>query len=135
MTQPVTFGPEHTPFVAIGGEDRVRELVDRFYDAMDDDPACAPIRALHPDDLTESREKLFLFLCGWLGGPQYYVQQRGHPRLRMRHAPFAIDGDARDQWLKCMTRALDEMHIDGDLRTFLDGRFAHVADFMRNRPD
>ncbi len=129
----MTFGPDHTPFMAIGGEERVRALVDGFYDHMDVDAEYAIIRALHPADLTESREKLHDFLCGWLGGPPLYMQKHGHPRLRMRHAPFPIGELERDQWLGCMAKAMDDLAIDGELRQFLDGRFAHVADFMRNR--
>ena len=93
------------------------------------------IREMHPEDLTESRQKLFEFLCGWLGGPQLYMERRGHPKLRMRHAPFSIGASERDQWLACMAHAMDQLEIDGDLRAFLDARFAHVADFMRNRPE
>jgi len=129
----MTFDAENTPFTAIGGEAPVRALADAFYDFMDRDPDCAVIRAMHPEDLGESRDKLFEFLCGWLGGPQLYVQKRGHPRLRMRHGPFPIGEDERDQWLSCMTRAMDQLEIEGELRAFLDARFAHVADFMRNR--
>ena len=127
------FDAKNTPFMAIGGDEPVRALVDCFYDHMDQDEAFQVIRALHPEDLAESREKLFEFLCGWLGGPQYYVQKHGHPRLRMRHAPFSIGEIERDQWLACMAKALDERAIEGELREFLDARFAHVADFMRNR--
>lgn len=129
----MTFDAEHTPYVAIGGEPRVRALADAFYDHMDRDEAYAVIRALHPEDLGESREKFFEFLSGWLGGPQLFLERRGHPRLRMRHAPFPIGESERDQWLGCMAAALDDLDVDGDLRAFLDARFAHVADFMRNR--
>jgi len=129
----MTFGPEHTPFMAIGGEDRVRDLTDAFYDHMDADAEFAVIRALHPADLGDSRQKLHDFLCGWLGGPPHYMQKHGHPRLRMRHAPFPIGELERDQWLGCMARAMDDLAIEGELRAFLDARFAHVADFMRNR--
>lgn len=130
---PAAFGPDHTPYDAIGGDAAVRALVDTFYDAMDADPAFAGIRALHPDDLASSREKLYEFLTGWLGGPPLYVNKHGHPRLRARHAPFPISEAERDQWLACMKRALDARAVTGDLRAFLDARFAHVADFMRNR--
>ena len=129
----MTFDDKRTPFMVIGGEENVRALVDHFYDHMDQDEPFAGIRGLHPEDLTESRDKLYEFLCGWLGGPQYYVQKHGHPRLRMRHAPFPIGESERDQWLACMASALDDCGIEGELRTFLDARFAHVADFMRNR--
>lgn len=130
---PGGFGPDRTPFDAIGGEHGVRALVDRFYDHMDANPDYRAIRDLHPDDLADSREKLRLFLVGWLGGPPLYVERFGHPRLRMRHAPFPIGDQERDQWLACMADAMNEQGIDGELRTFLDQRFAHVADFMRNR--
>jgi hemoglobin len=126
------FGPDETPFSRFEDESAVRALVDAFYDHMDQDSAFAGIRGLHPEALDTSRDKLFKFLCGWLGGPQHYVQEYGHPRLRMRHAPFPIGESERDQWLLCMGRAMDDCSIDGGLRTFLDQRFAHVANFMRN---
>lgn len=129
----MTFGPNNTPFEAVGGEEAVRALVASFYGHMDRDEAFADIRVMHPDDLTESCTKLFEFLCGWLGGPQLYVEKHGHPRLRMRHAPFAIGENERDQWLACMAKALDDNNVTGEVRAFLDQRFAHVADFMRNR--
>ena len=130
----MSFDADHTPYDAIGGEPRVRALADRFYDHMDEDPAFKVIRDLHPDDLTESREKFYEFLSGWLGGPPLFMQRRGHPRLRMRHAPFPIGDAERDQWMGCMSAALDDLEVVGDLRTFLDARFQQVADFMRNRP-
>ena len=127
------FGPSNTPYDAIGGDDNVRALVDTFYDHMDGDEAFRVIRDLHPPDLTTSRQKLYEFLSGWLGGPELYIEKHGHPRLKARHMPFPIGEVERDQWLACMTLALDERQVTGDLRTFLDARFTHVADFMRNR--
>lgn len=132
MSDEPVFGPDHTPYDALGGAEAVRRLADTFYDRMDTDEAAGVVRALHPDDLTESREKFFMFLSGWLGGPELYMQRHGHPRLRMRHAPFPIDETVRDAWLACMASALDECGIDGPVRAFLDARFAHVADFLRN---
>ena len=129
----MTFDAQRTPFIVMGGEEPVRRLADLFYDHMDRDESYQVLRDLHPPDLTESREKFFLFLCGWLGGPQYYVEKHGHPRLRMRHAPFPIGERERDQWLSCMASAMDECGIEDEGRVFLDARFAHVADFMRNR--
>jgi len=126
------FGPEYTPYQSIGGDERVRELVDRFYDVMAEDERFRTILELHPPDLAESRQKLYEFLSGWLGGPQLFMQRRGHPRLRMRHGHVQIGERERDQWLACMAEAMDAMRIDGQLRSFLDQRFAHVADFMRN---
>lgn len=126
-------GPDNSPYMALGGDERVRALVDAFYDLMDRDPAYATIRALHQDDLCDARDKLYEFLSGWLGGPPLYVNKHGHPRLRQRHLPFPIGLVERDEWLACMGRALDACGVEDDLRTFLDTRFAHVADFMQNR--
>lgn len=117
----------------LGGEKGLRSLVDRFYDIMDSSPEAARIRAFHAKSLKQSREKLFMFLSGWSGGPQLYVQKYGHPRLRMRHMPFAIGSVERDQWLWCMHKALDESHRDPRVVEFLKTRFAEVADFMRNQ--
>ncbi|MCB1791091.1 MAG: group II truncated hemoglobin [Gammaproteobacteria bacterium] len=126
---------ESTPYERIGGEARIRELVDRFYDYMDSEPAAAGIRDMHAKSLRGSREKLFLFLSGWLGGPDLYIERYGHPRLRQRHLPFAIDSHARDQWMGCMSMALDDMAIDEGLRRQLMQAFAATADHMRNRAD
>ena len=125
------WGDAPTPFDQIGGEPAVRALVDAFYDRMRDD---APrLRDMHPQYLTESRQKLFEFLVGWLGGPPLYIQKHGHPRLRMRHMPFPIDQHAVDEWLRCMRAAMDERNIVHPLRSFLDSRFVHTAQFMQNR--
>ncbi|HEX9003737.1 MAG TPA: group II truncated hemoglobin [Blastocatellia bacterium] len=120
-------------YETIGGEQRLRALVDRFYDLMDSAPEAAGIRALHPEDLTESRNKLFWFLSGWSGGPPMYIERFGHPRLRARHLPFSIGEAERDQWLWCMNHALEETVTDGLLRIQLSHAFAQIADFMRNR--
>jgi len=122
-----------TPYEQLGGEDGVRELVDRFYDHMDSLAEARGIRAMHARDLRGSRRKLFLFLSGWLGGPPLYEQQYGHPRLRARHLPFAIGESERDQWLLCMARALDDIGVTGDLREQLWQAFVHTADHMRNQ--
>ena len=122
-----------TLYEQIGGEAGVRKLVDRFYDLMDTDPQAAGIRALHPAELTGSREKLFLFLSGWMGGPSLYIQRHGHPRLRARHLPFPIGEAERDQWLYCMNRALGEVITDPLTHQHLMHSFAQIADFMRNQ--
>ena len=124
-----------TPFDLIGGENKVRALVDRFYDVMDTDPACAVIRQLHPADLSGSRDKLYWFLSGWMGGPDLYVSQFGHPRLRARHMPFSVGVAERDQWLSCMRSALAETTDDAVLSERLMGSFMQTADFMRNRAE
>jgi hemoglobin len=123
---------EASLYELIGGETGLRALVDRFYDLMDMSPEAAGIRAFHAKSLKQSREKLFLFLSGWSGGPPLYVEKFGHPRLRMRHLPFSIGTVERDQWLWCMNKALDESQIDPRVVQFLKGRFAETADFMRN---
>ena len=127
--------PSPTPYELIGGEAGIRRLVDRFYDLMDSAPEAVHVRALHATSLTASREKLRLFLTGWTGGPQLYVARHGHPRLRMRHFPFAIGARERDEWLWCMDRALDEQEMPPELRTHLHERLHALADHMRNQPE
>ena len=119
----------------IGGEAGLRSLVDRFYDVMDSSPEAATIRALHPKSLKQSREKLFMFLSGWSGGPSLYLEKYGNPRLRQRHMPFLIGTLERDQWLWCMDKALSDSQIHPTIVENLKTRFADVADFMRNREE
>ena len=122
-----------TPYELVGGEAAVRQLVDRFYDLMDLEPAYAGLRALHPDTLDGSRDKLHWFLCGWLGGPQLYIEKFGHPRLRARHLPYSIGIAERDQWMACMTQALREMNVDEAMSARLAESFFGTADWMRNK--
>ena len=128
---PAEAGP--TPFQRLGGEAGVRALVDRFYDLMDLEPAFAGIRQLHPATLDGSRDKLHWFLCGWLGGPNLYIERFGHPRLRARHLPYAIGIAERDQWLACMGQAMRELSIDPQMAQRLATSFFTTADWMRNR--
>lgn len=125
--------PFETPFEWIGGEFKVRQLVDRFYDLMDLEPQYALLRSSHGSTLEDARDKLFWFLCGWLGGPQHYQERFGHPRLRMRHMPFSIGIAERDQWLACMDQAMTEVGLDPALQTRLQQSFFQTADWMRNR--
>ena len=127
--------PVPTPYEQIGGEAGIRRLVDRFYDLMDTAPEAATVRALHARSLKQSREKLFMFLTGWTGGPQLYVERHGHPRMRMRHLPFTISTRERDEWLWCMDRALDEHPMPDALRGDLRAKRHALADHMRNPPD
>jgi len=124
---------EATPFELLGGEPGVRALVDRFYDLMDLEPAYAGLRALHPATLEGSRDKLFWYLCGWLGGPNHYIERFGHPMLRARHLPYAIGNAERDQWMACMTQALREGGVEDTLAQGLRQAFQGTADWMRNR--
>jgi hemoglobin len=129
--------PAHpTPYELIGGQDAALALAQAFYDTMEaTEPALTALHRLddsgriHP----EVRRRFGMFLVGWLGGPQDYIAQFGHPRLRMRHARVAVDLAMRDAWLRAMGKAMDARGVTGDLRAFLDERFAHVADFMRNQ--
>ena len=122
-----------TFFELLGGVEKVRNLVDTFYDIMDTDPKAAPIRALHPADLTSSREKLFMFLTGWTGGPQLYIERYGHPRLRQRHMHVSIGEAERDQWMFCMISAMQQLNFDDKLMQNLSEQLYGVADFMRNQ--
>ncbi|MES9957407.1 MAG: group II truncated hemoglobin [Sedimenticola sp.] len=124
-----------TPYEQLGGEAGVRELVDRFYDYMDQLEEVQTIRAMHARSLKVSREKLFMFLSGWLGGPGLYEEKYGHPRLRRRHLPFSIGQAERDQWMHCMEKALADMPISDELRGHLVQGFWRTADHMRNRPE
>ena len=132
----MTLGPTHTPYDALGGEAEVRALAEAFYDAMSDhEPA---LTKLHKCDEAgrvsrESRDRFALFLIGWLGGPQTYMERHGHPRLRMRHGHVAIDAAMRDAWMRSMVRALDARKIQGDLRSFLEAKLGDLATFLRNR--
>ena len=131
MTIPAT---NPTPYELLGGEEGIRRLVDRFYDLMDTAPEAATIRRLHATSLKASREKLRLFMTGWTGGPPAYVERFGHPRLRMRHFPFAIGVRERDEWLWCMDRALAEQEMPEPVRAHLRERLHALADHMRNQP-
>lgn len=121
-----------TPFERIGGETVVRSMVDRFYDLMDLEPGYAALRAVHGTSLDKARDHLFWFLCGWLGGPNYFVDRFGHPMLRARHMPFKIGILERDQWLACMDQAMGDTGVDEALRARLRTSFFQTADWMRN---
>ena len=123
-----------TMYERIGGATRLRELVDRFYDLMQLEGDFAGIHAMHPKPNDGSRDKLFMFLSGWMGGPNLFIERFGHPMLRARHLPYAIGTTERDQWLRCMAMALEDMGYDYELRLGLMNSFFQTADWMRNRP-
>ncbi|MCA9576472.1 MAG: cyanoglobin [Myxococcales bacterium] len=117
------------------GRARVDRIAQRFYDVMEErEPALTLLHARDAAGKVDrgSRERFSLFLLGWLGGPGEYMARHGHPRLRMRHGRVPVDIAMRDAWLRCMDAALTECGVEGELRTFLDERFAHVANFLRN---
>jgi hemoglobin len=128
---------KNTFFELLGGEatgiENIRNLVETFYDIMDSDLKVMTLRAMHQPELTEAREKLFMFLTGWTGGPQLYIERYGHPMLRKRHLPFDIDESARDQWMYCMIKAMHQLNYEDGLMKKLASQLYGVADFMRNK--
>lgn len=125
-------GINNPHYQMIGGKNGIQRLVHRFYALMDELPEARTIRALHPNDLTHAKERLFMFLSGWLGGPQLYTERFGHPRLRQKHQAFLIGEAERDAWMLCMTRALDDVVVETPLRLQLTQSFFKTADFLRN---
>lgn len=130
----VNASPQPNPhFERIGGIDAIARLTERFYLHMDTNVEARTVRDLHPADLAGPKETLFKYLVGWMGGPQWYAAERGHPRLRHRHQSFAIGDAERDAWMRCMRRALDEVVPDEALRRELTAAFEKTANFLRNR--
>ncbi|HKY47203.1 MAG TPA: group II truncated hemoglobin [Acidimicrobiia bacterium] len=127
------WGSKPTPYEEIGGDTRVRALVDAFYDIID---AESPeLRAMLPSDMSISRQKLYEFLSGWMGGPQLYFERRGHPRLRLRHMPFRIDTYAAEEWSRCMSKALAAIDAGESIRTYLERELGTTARGLRNTQD
>lgn len=121
-----------TVYEALGGADGIHRLVDRFYELMDELPEAYAARRIHPESLAGTNVSLFEFLSGWFGGPNLYIEKKGHPRLRMRHAPYAIGSTERDEWMLCMRTALTEQVADEPLRDSLLQAFTQMADHMVN---
>ena len=124
-----------TPYEQLGGEEPLRRLVRRFYQIMDTLPEARGVREMHPGNLQGSEEKLFMFLSGWLGGPQLFVEKYGHPRMRARHMPFKIGKSERDQWMICMVQAFEAEGIQDPLRSELLHALLRLADHMRNQEE
>jgi len=122
-------------YARLGGESALRALVERFYALMDELPQARAVRRLHPGDLQRSADSLSKFLSGWFGGPPLYMRERGHPRLRMRHMPFAIGRAERDQWLLCMRQALQEQVAEIPLRVAIEQAFVGMAEHLVNRAE
>jgi hemoglobin len=121
-----------TPYDALGGGTGIQRLVHRFYELMDELPEAYTVRQMHPENLQGSAQSLFEFLSGWLGGPALYIANKGHPRLRMRHAPYAVGPVVRDEWMLCMRQALTEQVTDEVLRTRLVETFSQMASHLLN---
>ena len=136
MSQPSAPTPQSL-YDLLGGEpeatNQIRAIVEAFYDVMDQDEKAKTIRQMHPEDLTPSREKLFMFLSGWTGGPQLYLERYGHPFLRRRHLPFKIGEEERDQWIYCMTRGMLNLKMEEEKIKALLSALYPIADFMRNQ--
>jgi hemoglobin len=122
-----------TVYQRLGGAEGVRRLVQRFYALMDALPDAQGVRDMHPADLAHSEDSLFKFLSGWFGGPPLYMQERGHPRLRLRHMPFRIGAGERDAWMRCMHQALQEQVADEALRGGIEQAFAEMANHLVNQ--
>lgn len=123
---------EKTPYQLLGEAEGIRQLVSRFYALMDELPEAYTVRQMHPESLEGSAQSLFEFLSGWFGGPPLYAQKKGHPRLRMRHAPYAVSPLVRDEWMLCMSQALTEQVSDVAFREWLIRTFSEMADHLVN---
>lgn len=130
-TDSTSVNPESV-YARLGGAPAIAQLVHRFYALMDELPEAWDVRRLHPESLVGSADSLFKYLSGWFGGPPLYVQERGHPRLRMRHHPYRIGVTERDQWMLCMGMALAEQLPDLSLRAAVERAFSDMADHMIN---
>lgn len=120
-------------YEAVGGEETFRRLVHRFYEGVANDPL---LRPLYPDeDLTAAEDKLRMFLEQYWGGPRAYSEQRGHPRLRMRHVPFRIGEKERDAWLRHMRVAMDELDLSETHDRMLWGYLTTAANSLVNAPE
>ena len=125
------WGDTDTPYEEMGGVEGVRQLAETFYDVIEEESPL--LREMLPANTKNTRQKFFMYLSGWLGGPPLYEEKWGHPRLRMRHFAFPIDDAAAAEWMRCMREALDRLGVEGDLRDFLDSRLAPLAEHMKNR--
>jgi hemoglobin len=127
------WGDAATPYEELGGDEGVRSLVEAFYDIVEVESPV--LRAMLPEDTSISRQKLYEFLSGWLGGPPLYMERRGHPRLRMRHLPFDIGSFEAEEWMRCMMEAVARVGSHRPLAAFLEAELGKTALAMRNRPD
>ncbi|MFA5985175.1 MAG: group II truncated hemoglobin [Methylococcaceae bacterium] len=124
---------EKTTYELIGGEKAIATLVERFYFYMDTLPEAKAVRAVHGESLASAQVKLFKYLSGWLGGPDLFVQEYGHPRLRQRHFPFKVGVKEKDEWMMCMIKALNDIPMEANVRETLIQAFAPLAAHMVNQ--
>lgn len=125
------WGSASTPYEEIGGDAQVRQLVDAFYDIIEEESPV--LRAMLPNNTSTSRQKLYEYMSGWLGGPPLYTDKRGHPQLRRRHLPFAIGAAEAEEWMRCMRAAMDRVDLAPKVREFLDSKLSPLAVHMINR--
>lgn len=125
------WGDQPTPYQQLGAATEVRRLVDAFYDVIEE--SSPSLRAMLPANTKNTREKLYMYLSGWLGGPPLYEERWGHPRLRMRHLPFPIAAPEAEEWMRCMGDAIDRVSVEEPLKSFLIDKFGPLADHMRNQ--
>lgn len=121
---------EYTLYQLVGGDDTFQRLVDSFYRRIEQDKG---LRPMFPADLNPGKERQFLFLTQFFGGPSRYNEKRGHPRLRLRHSPFPIDEDARLRWLGHMLAAIDEVGIEEPMRGMMRSYFERASAMLVNR--
>lgn len=121
---------EYTLYRLVGGDDTFQRLVDSFYRRIEQDKR---LRPMFPADLDPGKERQFLFLTQFFGGPSRYNEKRGHPRLRLRHSPFPIDEDARLRWLGHMLAAIDETGIEEPMRGVMRSYFERASAMLVNR--
>jgi len=124
---------KNTPYEVIGGEQTLLNLVDRFYFYMDTQPEAQGIRAIHQRNLSSAKAKLFKFLSGWLGGPNLFIEEFGHPMLRARHLPFVIGESERDQWMLCMNKALADLSLPAEMKHTIQQALEQLATHMINQ--
>ena len=125
------WGDATTPYEELGGDTAVRELVDAFYDIIEEESPV--LHAMLPKNTSTSRQKLYEYLSGWLGGPPLYTDKRGHPQLRRRHLPFVIGASEAEEWMRCFRKAMDRTDVGGPIRDFLDDKLSPLAVHMINR--
>ncbi len=130
---PRHYGTEDASFQAAGGEAGIKKLVNDFYDVMETLPKARKIRDMHPQDLTISRDKLYRFLCGWLGGPRLFREKYGPISIPQVHSHLDIGTDERDAWLACMEQALQQQDYAADFKTYLLEALGVPAERCRTR--